>query len=129
MRYTPEFDPLGIRNSTSTVQSPYLASVNRSVPGWMLIRSDPPPWSTSLAGSFWSTAALPTTHLPLSERLAFQLSMFLPLNGESARARAGSTRATTNAAVREKAIDELRDVEGGRPKNQWPQKGTKRHKK
>src|SRR5262245_20219990 len=99
-------------NSTSTVQSPYFASVSRSEPGCRLIRSELPSLAASLLGDFSSMTAAPTTHLPFS-CFVFQPVRSLPLNGVSANANAGNTRTETTVTRRERFMCELQTCDGG----------------
>src|SRR5687767_5703377 len=101
-----------------------------SDPGTRLIMSDPPPRSATFFGSVGSTPALPTTHWPLSGALRFQLSRFLPLNGESANASAGSNSTAQPAAIRVRvmgcSLDGMKNANGNHETHERHEKGRQK---
>src|SRR5262245_48561011 len=104
IRYTPEFEPFGTMNSTSTVQSPNFCSVKMSTPPDPALTSSPSRPGASVTanwlGSLSARAALPTRHLLLDSSLplSFQPSRDLPLNGVTGLSSAATAGPATRAA-------------------------------
>src|SRR5258708_7971492 len=79
---TPELEPLAAINSTSTVQSPNCASVDRFTPFSGLTSSSPGAVTTSFPGSLGSRAALPYCQWLVPLPTIFQPERSLPFKSE-----------------------------------------------